>query len=153
MLAGQGLSKQEVEIVLGAIKGVKIAPLAYSQVNDMTDEIVELKEYKEKAQGAIAILGGATTSEKKERKPRSDKGTTRTDPPAPMKVEKEEEQTKKEAEPVAENGKGKKQPIPRKIKVSDADTPKGGKKESVEDIKSNIAGLGDGPKEDDEIPL
>lgn len=149
VLAGQGLSKQEVEIVLGAIKGVKITPLAYSELNASTDEIIELREYKEKAQGAIAILGGATEP-KKERKPRSDKGTVKSQVEPVMKVTPDPEPVKVEPVKTEAPATGKKAPTPRKVKASDADK-KG--KESAEDIKANVANLGGGPQDDNEIPL
>lgn len=139
-LAGLGLSKQEVEIILGAISGVKIAPLAYSSLNDMTAEIVELKEYKAKIEeklaglAEIAALGDLVKPSKKERKPRSDKGTTRKPeetPPAkggdgaadvPMRVVDDKAETKAKPE--------KKKPTPRA-------------KESEDEIKQNVAALGE----------
>lgn len=137
-LAGLGLSKQEVEIILGAISGVKIAPLAYSSLNDATAEIVEAREYKSKVETALSAVGVNVKGDapKKERKPRSDKGTVRKaedTPPAksgdgaadvPMRVVDEKTEIK------ATKGE-KKKPTPRA-------------KESEEEIKQNVAALNGG---------
>jgi hypothetical protein len=134
-LAGLGLSKQEVEIILGAIEGVKIAPLAYSQLNDMTAEVVELKAFKEKVQAFTGeLVGIKDNAAKAPRKPRADKGKTRAAAAFESKepVVIPDEPTLKPEAPgkPAKADKPKKAPTPRKT-------------ETEEEIKANVASLGD----------
>lgn len=136
MLLGQGLSKQEVEIILGAIEGVKIAPLAYSQLNDMTAEVVELKAFKEKVQAFTGeLVGIKDNAAKAPRKPRADKGKTR----AAAAFESKEPVVVPDApaaEPTLKAEAGGKA-----AKVKKAPTPR--KTESEDEIKANVASLGE----------
>lgn len=145
VLSEQGFTKAEIEIILGCVRGVRIAPLAYGSVNDMTEEIIEAREYKDKVRGALAAVGAEPVKEKVKRATRSDKGVPKK--PVPAQVTHEPE-VKPEPAPVA-MAVVKKPAAGKKVAVP---TPK--KKETAEQIAANIKTLGDGPSEDtDDIPL
>jgi len=134
MLSSLGLTKQEVDIIVAAISGVKIAPLAYSSINDMTQEITEAKALRERVAAFTGEL--LVVKEKKPRAPRSDKGKKKapaTPPIPPLGREvsdgpKDDDDDQGKTDPPV--------PTPRK-----RDKAAPSKKETDKEIKDNVASL------------
>jgi hypothetical protein len=134
-LESLGLKKQEIEIVLGCVKGVRVAPLAYAQLNDLTLEVVEGKAYREKVEGALGAIAGKAEVKPKAAPVRKQKAAQET--PAPSMSVSSSDTVRDSDGPTDDQEEQPEQPKEKK-----KPTPRNNKKESAEEIKSNVADLG-----------
>lgn len=140
-LASQGLSKQQIGIVIDAIRGIQERPDLYEITNATVLKLIELKEFQSKAVEAAKLLGVGVIKPDAPKKPREKK----------TRVAKMLEEHKSEMKLGADPQTKEETPLDKQIAEEKKEKKKGGKvkgdaaqptvKETVEEINDNIATL------------